>query len=108
LLIFERYGACERLPALLAQPLHILRVENPSAIVLSPHIFKSEAEVVQHRLIHIQHGSIAAQHVDMGRDDVGQKIQIPLVRPQNLFSPFEVLKCPGVGYCDSGVIRKQP
>ena len=27
--------------------------------------------VVQHRLIHIQHGAIAAQHVDKGGDDVG-------------------------------------
>jgi hypothetical protein len=41
LLIFERYSACERLPALLAQPFHILRVEKASAIVLFPHIFQS-------------------------------------------------------------------
>jgi hypothetical protein len=45
LLIFERDRAEERLRALLAKPLYILRVGDASAIVLSPHIFQSEAGV---------------------------------------------------------------
>src|SRR6185295_8780702 len=76
LLIFERYGAGDRLPALLAQPLRILRVYNTSAIVPFPHLFQSEAVVIHHRLIDILHGSIGAQHVDEGGDDVSNLTQV--------------------------------
>src|SRR5262249_54557643 len=84
-LILKRYGACERLSALFAQPFHILRVEKTSAIVLFPHIFQGQAGVTQDRLIGIQHGSIGAQHVDKSGDDIGNQAQIALVGSQSLF-----------------------
>src|SRR5262249_59528 len=46
LLIFERYGACERLPALLAQPFDILRVKKTSAIVLFLGIIQGDPEEI--------------------------------------------------------------
>src|SRR5262249_4772939 len=51
LLVFEWYGTRERVSALLAQPFHVLRVKEASAIVLFPHILQSQAGVTQNRLI---------------------------------------------------------
>src|SRR4030095_5587768 len=66
LLGLKRHGAFERLSALLAQPIDILRVEEPRAIILSLHLLQSDAAVVlQHRFIGIEYGSISAQHVDI-------------------------------------------
>src|SRR5215468_2300845 len=45
LLIFERHRAQQRLRALFAQPLHIVRVKDAVAIVVLPHIFEGEAGV---------------------------------------------------------------
>src|SRR5262249_2940955 len=39
----------------------------------------------------IQHGSIGAQYVDKGGDGVDHQAQIPLARPQSLFSLFPVI-----------------
>src|SRR6202008_5048178 len=68
LLIFERFGAGDRLPALLAQPLHILRGVNTSAIGSLPLFEQSEAVVILHRLIQIEPGSFRAHRPYVSRD----------------------------------------
>ena len=57
--------------ALLAQPFHILRVEDPCALVFSLHVFQSEAGVIEHCLICIKGCPIRAQHVNITGDGVG-------------------------------------
>ena len=60
-LIFERYGACEPLPALLAQPLPLPPGgKHDGDSPLSSHLLESETRIVQDRFIHMQHGRIGA------------------------------------------------
>src|SRR6202040_1746893 len=54
LLNFKRLTTRERLLALLAQPFHILRVEDPCAKVFFLHVLQSETEVIEHCLICIK------------------------------------------------------
>ena len=91
LLIFERSGAFEGLPALLAQPFHIVRVVKPSAKVLFLHILQSDTVVIQHRLIHRQYGPIGSRHLDEGWDGVDGQAQIALARLQSLFSLLAII-----------------
>src|SRR5262249_38023681 len=79
LLIFEWHGSKQRVASLLTQPLYILRVEKTSTIVLSLHIFRRDAVVIQHSLIHVQHRSVGAQYMNQCGYQVSNQAQIVLV-----------------------------
>src|SRR5258708_696663 len=80
LLQFKRLTARERLLALLAQPFHILGVEDPCALVLSLHVLQSEAGVIEHCLICIKGCPIRAQHIDITGDGVGHPPKLCFLR----------------------------
>src|ERR1700731_2227688 len=87
LLKFKRLTARERLMALLAQPFHVLRVEDPCALVFSLHVFQSETDVIEYCLICIKGCPIRAEHVNITGDGVGH--------PPKLFGK-------GTGSCQVG------
>src|SRR5580692_7476401 len=87
LLKFKRLTAHERLLALLAQPFHVLGVEDPCALVFSLHVFQSETDVIEHCLICIKGCPIRAEHVNITGDGVGH--------PPKLFGK-------GTGSCQVG------
>src|SRR5262245_17731769 len=71
-------------------------MKETSAIVVFLGIGQGNPEVIQHCLICIQHGSISAQHMDIGGNGADHQAQIALARLQSLFRPFTVLD---VGAC---------
>src|SRR5215831_4141766 len=66
-------------------------MKKPSAIVVFPCIIHSDPEVIQHCWIHIQHGSINTQYVDIDGDGVDCQAQIALACTQSLFSLFSII-----------------
>src|SRR6476646_10363501 len=63
LLKFKRLTARERLLALVAQPFHILGVEDRCAMIFSLHVFQSKTDVIEHRLIWIKGCPHPAPHL---------------------------------------------
>src|ERR1700677_756027 len=80
LLKFKRLTARERLIALLEQPFHILRVEDPCGKVFSLHVLQSETGVIEHCLICIKGCPIRAEHVNKTDDGVGHPPKLCLLR----------------------------
>lgn len=70
-----------------SQPLHIVRMVNPSAKVLFLHILQDDTVVIQHCLIHRQYGPIGSRHLYQGWDGVYCQTQIAFGRPYSLSSP---------------------
>src|SRR3984893_2148899 len=80
LLKFKRLTARERLMAVLAQPFHILGVEDPCAMVFSLHVFQSETDVIEYCLICIKGCPIRAEHVNITGDGVGHPSKLCFLR----------------------------
>src|ERR1700732_3914236 len=77
---FKRLTARERLVALIEQPFHILRVEDPSGKVFSLHVLQSETGVIEHYLICIKGCPIRAEHVNKTGDRVGHPPKLCFLR----------------------------
>src|ERR1700730_17997976 len=77
---FKRLTARERLIALLKQPFHILRVEDPCGKVFSLHLLQSETGVIEHCLICIKGCPIRAEHVNKTGDGVGHPPKLCFLR----------------------------
>src|SRR5262249_35670285 len=66
-------------------------MKKTSAVVIFTDVFDINTVVIQHRLIHIQDGSIGAQHMDIGRNGADHEAQITLARPQSLFRLLAII-----------------
>src|ERR1043165_9989090 len=64
---------------------------NARAKVLLLDILQADAVVIQHTLIHRQHGSIRSRYLYEGRDGVDHQTQIPLAGLQSLFNLLAII-----------------
>src|SRR5262249_1772896 len=81
----------ERCLPVLAKSCYIVRMIHARANVLSLHVLRADAVIIQHGLIHRQHASIRSRHLYEGRYGVDHQAQIAFVLLERLFRSFAVV-----------------